>query len=63
MSTQENLPATPKQRQKIARFSQLLDIEAPIETGIMTMAQAGMQIRHLSDQLKLRRLRRGRKLL
>ena len=57
MSTQELEPATAEQRRKIAQLSQALDIKAPIEEGIMSMAQAGRQIRHLADQLKLRRVR------
>ena len=57
MSTQENLPATTKQRSQIAKLGSLLGIGAPIESGIMSMAQAGKQIRHLSAQLRLRKLK------
>jgi len=55
VSKQEELEATGKQRSTIAKLGYLLGINEPIETGFMTMAQAGRQIRHLSDQLKLRK--------
>lgn len=55
--SQEDLLATGRQRSQIAKLGFLLGVESPIESGVMSMAQAGKQIRHLSMQLKLRRRR------
>lgn len=63
MSKQEELEATGTQRRAIAKFSYLLGINEPLETGFMTMAQAGKQIRHLSNQLKLRRIKKGKSVI
>lgn len=57
MSKQEEEPATGKQLSTIARLSQALGIRSPIEEELMSMAQAGRQIRHLSNQLKLKRFK------
>lgn len=59
---QEELEATGKQRSMIARLGYLLSIDEPIETGFMTMAQAGRQIRHLYWQLRLKSLSKSKKL-
>lgn len=55
--SQEEQEATSKQRTAIAKLCLSLGIRDSLETGTMTMAQAGKQIRHLSDQLRLRKLR------
>ena len=61
MNSQEELDATSRQRTRIAQLSLALGIPEVLESGPMTMAQAGKQIRHLSDQLKLRRLKKVRR--
>jgi len=60
LNSQEELDATSKQRTKIAQLSLVLGIPEALESGPLTMAQAGKQIRHLSDQLKLRRLKKSK---
>jgi hypothetical protein len=60
LNSQEELDATSKQRTRIAQLSLALGIPEALESGPLTMAQAGKQIRHLSDQLKLRRLKKSK---
>lgn len=60
--SQENLPATSSQRTAIAKLCLSLGIEETLEAGPLTMAQAGRQIRHLYDQLRLKSLSKSKKL-
>jgi hypothetical protein len=53
--TQTQLPATSSQIRAITKLCMALRITTPLEERKMTMAEAGVLIRELSNELKARR--------